>query len=146
MDSDDLIKYISTTTDNNTDEAKNALNNYCQQIKTQTSSSIQGVGQFTVNSLGTIQFQQEEIPTAFRQPVSALRVIHPEATHNMLVGNKETTSTVMTEYYNEEPAKKDLWWIWAIVFAVIGIAVIILYFNEAAQSPFFGNAASYKLA
>lgn len=145
-----LLQFISAKTNTNNDTAKKALQSFCDDLGANVAdgaaAAIENVGNFTVNSVGEWQFQQQEFPTAFAQSVKAERVIHPEATHSMLVGDKETTTTVMTDYFNEAPAKKDRWWIWAIVLAVLGIMAIIIYYNNPGHSGLFGNAASYKLA
>ncbi len=145
-----LIKFIAAKTNSNTSEAKQALETYSGNlgaaIADGTAATIEGVGNFVVNSSGELNFEPQQVPSIFTQSVKADRVIHPEAEHSMLVGDKETTSAVMTEYYSEEETKKDRWWIWAIVFAAIAITMIIIYFNDPGHSSLFGNAVSYKLA
>lgn len=149
-DAASFIQFIAAKTNSNSSEAKNALENYSETlgaaIADGTAAAIEGVGNFIVNSSGDLKFEPQQPPAAFLQPVKAERVIHPEAEHTMLVGDKETTNAVMTEYYSEEEIKKDRWWIWAIVFAVIAIVIIIIYVNDPGQSPLFGNAVSYKSA
>ena len=75
--------------------------------------------------------------------MEAERVIHPQAEHSILVGDKETTNTVMTDYFNEEPVVKDRWWIWAIVLGLAALAILLFYFNDADASSFFGNAVKF---
>ena len=58
---------------------------------------LESLGSFFVDDNGKINFKPEELPAAFSQPVFAERVIHPDAEHQILVGDKETTNTVMTE-------------------------------------------------
>ncbi|MBL0146223.1 MAG: hypothetical protein IPP48_11050 [Chitinophagaceae bacterium] len=58
----------------------------------------------------------------------AERVIHEAAEHNMLVGDKETTTTQMTEYYADTSVVKDRWWIWTIILGFGGIAAILFYY------------------
>jgi len=81
------------------------------------------------------------LPAAFLQPVKAVRVIHPEAEHQILVGDKETTNTVMNEYFSEVPVKKSRWWIWAIVLGIAALIAILLYLNNyAGLLSMAGNA------
>jgi hypothetical protein len=58
-----------------------------------------------------------------------------------LVGDKETTNTLMNEYFNEDVlVKKNRWWIWAIVLAVIALLAILIYTNNANLSSMAGSA------
>jgi hypothetical protein len=58
-----------------------------------------------------------------------------------LVGDKETTNTLMNEYFNEDVlVKKNRWWIWAIVLAVIALLAILIYTNNVNLSSMAGNA------
>lgn len=104
---------------------------------------ITGLGSFTKDSGGNIHFAAYAINEDFLQPVVAEKVIHKDAEHSILVGDKETTNVQMNEYYSDEPVEaKDRWWIWAIVLAVVGIAVIGYYlyangFNGLASQSLF---------
>jgi hypothetical protein len=93
---------------------------------------------------GVIIFEAVPVPEIFLQPVNAERVIHPEAEHAILVGDKETTNTEMTEYFSETTEQKSRWWIWAIVLGVSGIAALIIYMNGAGILSRFGNAMPIK--
>ena len=140
----DLVNYISVKESYTNSEAETALHNFSAELK--SGKAVEGVGKFSVNTSGNIVFEAEPLPAYFTPAIHAERVIHPEADHNILVGDKETTAAVMTEYYAEEPVKKDRWWIWAIVLAAIAIAVIVIYVNDKNSSAVFGNAIDYKLA
>jgi hypothetical protein len=76
------------------------------------------------------------------QPVVAERVIHKDAEHAILVGDKETTNVEMTEYYTDETAvAKDKWWIWAIVLGVVAISVIAYYLSQNGIADFGSKSA-----
>ena len=98
---------------------------------------------FFVDASGKINFKPEELPAAFTQTVFAERVIHPDAEHHILVGDKETTNTVMTELLAPKSEIKDRWWIWAIVLGLIGIAAIVFYFTAFNGTTAFGSAINY---
>jgi flagellar basal body-associated protein FliL len=57
-----------------------------------------------------------------------------------MVGDKESNSAIMAEYYNEPaPVKKSRWWIAAIILAIIALVTIATYyFND--RNGMFGNA------
>jgi len=139
-----LISYLSATTGAGAQEAEQALGHFCDSLKTGGETTWDSIGSFQVDASGKINFTPEEVPAAFAQPVIAERVIHPDAAHQILVGDKETTTTVMTEMLNEKPEAKDRWWIWAIVLGVIGLVALLIYFTEfKSGTGSFGNAVNY---
>ena len=139
-----LLSFVATRTNSDTYEATEALDHFCDNLKNKitlhSSARLEGVGNFFVNSNGDINLEPAQLPQELLQPVTAERVIHPQAEHSILVGDKETTNTLMTEYFNEETAVKDRWWIWAIVLGLIGLTILLIYFNDADSSAQFGNA------
>jgi len=145
-----VVNYLASAVGIDHSEAAAAwddfFNGLQQQLDHQDSAHWEGVGTFSKDVMGKIGFVPVELPAAFLPSVTAERVVHPQTAHTMLVGDKETTSTVMTEYFSEEPATRSRWWIWAIVIAAIALIVILVYSNNSSSSPRFGNAVSYKLA
>lgn len=139
-----FLNYVAAKTHSNTYEVTEALNHFCDDLKKGISShakaSLDGVGNFVVDNNGNIIFEQLVLPAAFRQPAFAERVIHPKSEHHILVGDKETTNTLMTELLSEKPGEKDRWWIWAIVLGVVALLLLLLYFTELNGSSPFGNA------
>ena len=142
-----LLDYLTTTTGADKYEVTEALDHFCDNLKNkitdQSGIQLESIGNFFVDGLGKINFTSEELPTAFVQPVFAERVIHPDAEHQILVGDKETTNTVMTDFFNETTVVKDRWWIWAIVLGVIGLLALLIYFTEFKGNAAFGNAINY---
>jgi CCDC81-like prokaryotic HU domain 2 len=142
-DSDGLVKYLSATTGADKYEATEALSHFCDDLKKQMTdqSTVQlnNIGNFFVDASGKINFKPAGLPTAFAQPVFAERAIHPDAEHQILVGDKETTNTVMTEFLAPKSVTKDRWWIWAIVLGAIGLLALLIYFTEFNGISPFGN-------
>ncbi len=139
-----LLNYLVSTTGGDKYEVSEALDHFCDNLKKKMTDEakvqLDNVGSFFVDGSGKINFKQQELPTPFLQPVFAERVIHPDAEHQILVGDKETTNTVMTEFFNESPVIKDRWWIWAIVLGVTGLIALLIYFTELNGASPFGNA------
>ena len=139
-----LLSYIAAKTNSSSYEANEALDHYIEALKKELDVSavakLPGLGNFFMNSGGEIKFIPEELPTVFFPPVTAERAIHPEAEHPILVGDKESTNTEMTDFFNEVPVQKNRWWIWAIVLGLIGIGVILYYVYDVNASSLFGNA------
>lgn len=139
-----LLNFVSAKANLSNYEANEALDHFCDMLKREISShakvNLDGVGNFFVDNNGNMIFVQMELPTVFSPAVAAERVIHPNDPHTILVGDKETTSMVMTEYFSEVPEIKDRWWVWALVLAAVGLLVLFLYFTQPAAGSSFGNA------
>jgi hypothetical protein len=98
------------------------------------------LGKFYITEEEKIIFVANEIPSSFLPTVNAERVIHPNDAHNMLVGETETNTVAMAEYYSdEEEMKKDKWWVWAIALLAIALAVIGIYASQHNGSILFNN-------
>jgi len=142
-DASSLIGYLSMATGSSHSEAETAYRSFCKMLSETAATNgfvnWEGVGKFQTDQSGSIQFQQEELPAGFSEPVPAIRVVHPEATHQVLVGDRETTNVAMAEYFSEKPVVRDRWWIWAILLALAGFAVLIYYFMSGGQDSSFGN-------
>ena len=146
-DANGLLKYLAATSGGSTHEVSEALDHFCDNLRNEITKQpdvhLESVGSFFVDASGKINFKREELPAVFTQPVFAERVIHPDAEHQILVGDKETTNTVMTELLAPKSAIKDRWWIWAIVLGLVGIAAIVIYFTTCKGTAAFGNAINY---
>ncbi len=138
-----LLSYVAGKTNSDNYEAAEALDHFCDHLKkeisTHAAAKIEDIGSFVVGSNGSINFVQTELPQVFLPPVTAERIIHPPAEHDILVGDKETTNTQMAEYFIEDPVKKDRWWIWAIVLGLIGLTILLIYFEDPDSAEGFGN-------
>jgi len=139
-----LIDFIAAKTNATVLQAIDALGQLVNSLKaaaiTNKPAALNGVGNFFTDEKGRISLRPDILPAAFLPAVKAARVIHPEAEHQILVGDKETTNTIMTEYFTETPVKKDRWWIWAIVIAVIALVTILFYLNNDIRLSMGGNA------
>ena len=95
-DTTPLLNYLSATTGADKYEATEALSHFCdglkQKMTDQPDVQLNNIGIFFVDGSGTINFREEALPAVFMQPVFAERVIHPDAEHQILVGDKETTN------------------------------------------------------
>ncbi len=104
---------------------------------------LPGIGQFTKTADNSIDFTAVTVDEALLMPVEAKRVVRENATHAILVGDKETTSTVMAEMLAPEEemtvASKHKWWIWAAALAAIGLLMIALYIYEYGINNFASN-------
>jgi hypothetical protein len=97
---------------------------------------MEGVGVFSKDDLGNIQFAPVQLEEHLQMPVTAIRVIREHAQHSMLVGDKETTNTAMSEILNEEEPAKDKWWIWAIVLGATALLLLAVYLYQHGNNGF----------
>ncbi|MES2429326.1 MAG: hypothetical protein V4556_00235 [Bacteroidota bacterium] len=91
---------------------------------------LDGIGILKKDDSGKIVFTPYELDPNFTPAISAERVIRQNSEHAMLVGDKETTNVVMTEYFIEDEVKKDYWWVWAIVLFLLGIGAIAFHIMQ----------------
>ena len=147
IDSDNFLDYVARSTETDKQEVTNTFNQFCETLKRNLSDSesivIEQVGKLSVDAQGKINFDQEELPPGFIHAVVAERVFHPQAEHQMLVGDKETTNTVMTEFLAPKEAIIDRWWTWAIVLGAIGLGLLIIHFSSTASVSMFGNTTKF---
>lgn len=134
-----LVKYLSDSADSGNE----MLEQFCVKLKKEiadhANANLEGIGNLFVDRSGNIGLKPEELNAIFFQSVFADRVTHPEAEHHILVGDKETTNTVMNEFLNPVAETKDRWWIWAIVLGTISLLLLLIYFTEGNGNAIFGN-------
>jgi hypothetical protein len=137
--SNGLKNYISHLQHIELHEAEEKINNWClnAKMKLDTGEKINfdSIGTLQKAPAGNILFQTEK-KFNFYEPVAAERVIHKNAEHSVLVGDKETTSGAMNEFYREDGLieKKYSWKLWAIILLVLSLLILVFYFSNHALS------------
>ncbi|MFN0082011.1 MAG: hypothetical protein ACKVOM_05790 [Ferruginibacter sp.] len=149
-DSRNITEYIAANKNISIDEAAYQLKKICEEISLLNNDEnfdIAGVGQFYKSGNGRVSFTAVELPAYFYPSVYAERVIHPDDSHEILVGDTETDRNTMTKYYTEEkPAKKSKWWVGALMLFVIAAALVVFYLNDKSSNSFFGIQHKYDVA
>lgn len=146
----DLVSYISSIRNTDKASADSLLIAFChswlQKLDSYEKMEFGKLGCLQKDEDGRILFINDT-SFSFYNAVPAERVIHKDKAHAVLVGDKETTSSVMTEYYKETPVrKKKLWAIGAAVLAVLAIATILYHFSIYPFSPNgVGNASLFPV-
>ncbi len=132
--SDDLLNYISLRLQVPVEAARQGLDNYSARLEKLDAFAemvIPGAGKFYTTTEGELVFKSISAVEHFRPPVHAERVIHPQATHAILVGDKESNSAQMAEFYSESTrVTGGKWWIGALLLFIIAIAMIIMYYSD----------------
>ena len=131
-DAGNLADYIALKQNLELHEARIRLDKFCYSWKEKLNVgeplNLANVGTLKKNSDGHISLVKEAVN--FWQPVNAQRVLHQDATHSVLVGDKETTSTLMNQYFNGEIVlEKSHWGTWAIIILAIAACVLFFHFN-----------------
>jgi hypothetical protein len=139
---DSLVDFIAGNKKISTEEATALLYRFCNRVKKLEAFEelpLATAGSFYMDVNGRLHFKSVSLPAAFFPEATAERVIHPDVAHSVLVGDKETNSTVMTEMLQVEDISKSKWWIAALV---LGLLALIIFFVNYSQnnSSNWGNA------
>ena len=90
---------------------------------------------------GNITFEPEATTQLF-DPVAVERIVHKNAEHQVLVGDKQTTNTAINGALSiEEKPKREVWKMAAIILFVVGVSVLVFYFYGSA-----GKVSGFKAA
>jgi hypothetical protein len=134
--------YIALQKNISRDEAAHQLTKMVEDIQALPLGQrfeIPNTGKFYKDENDKIGFIALEVPAHFLPQVVAERVVHPNDSHTMLVGETETNTAAMAEYYSEEePAMKSKWWIFAIASFAVAAAAVGFYVSDKKADSFFG--------
>ncbi len=140
---DTLLTFIATEENIRMSDAEIRLENFCNRIKNMQANEehpLASAGSFYKDSNEILHFKTIPLPSAYFPDVVAERVIHPDVSHNILVGDTETNSAAMAEYLNPvETKKRSRWWIAAVSLALIGMIALAIYFTHHKHGGLFGN-------
>ena len=99
---------------------------------------LNGIGTFTQFDEGKYDFFPISIDPVFIPDADAVRVIRHDELPEISEANQPTINTELPEYFNERTSLIDLWWVRAIVLAVIGLLIILIYLSQRGIN-LFGN-------
>jgi len=98
------------------------------KIRTEEEAVWEGVGVFKKDFGGEVVFEPHAAKYELFPVVKAERIIRADATHSILVGDKEKTNYEMTELLNDEVhVEKESWWIYALILAAIGLSILFFH-------------------
>lgn len=146
-----LISYCSRIKEIPEREAEKELQHWCLQEKLKldegSKTFFHSIG-FLQKENGKVIFVKEENLTNFFEPVAAERIIHKDE-HAILVGDRETTSTAMNEFYNDSSfiQKRFSWENAALILFIISLLMLAFYFYDHSFSEnTIGNQSSFPPA
>ncbi len=125
--------YVARQENISVPEAANAYRSFSDSLfslKQDEEFTIPLLGAFFADGTGKLRFRQAVI-RSYRQAVPAIRVVHPEASHAILVGDRESDSVEMTELlHHDEDPQRSKWWIAAIVILLASLAAIFIHYSK----------------
>lgn len=141
-----LIEFIANMQATDTQTANEHLENFVAEIKNlkkQEDVIIGEAGKFEVDENGYLIFTEQKIFTNYFPEVKAKRVVRANQSHEILVGDKETTNGQMTEYFtNEKIAQPAKTWLW-ISLGLIVAAVLVIFLVKV---PLVNHASGNRKA
>lgn len=135
-----FIRYASGILGGHEASVRASLQQFCDEMKTPFKETVfPSIGTFTADEDGNISFSRFTNEAVLPEPVPASRVIRKES-HTLVVGDKESSSEVMTAYYAEQNTTgKKGWWLWALVLFLIATFIITYYFISGDYRFGFGS-------
>lgn len=137
IDPNSFIRFISEQKEITTQEAKGLLDDYCStlnQMLLTGESVLPAVGSFYKDESDVLRFRSVMVNAAYLPDVKAERVIHPDVAHQMLVGDTQTDTMLMSEMLRVEEKARPKWWIAAVVFTLIAAGAILFYYSRHAAA------------
>lgn len=131
--SDGLIKYVADKKMITLAEASDDIKMWCSNTKNKLVNGedvpLFPLGILKKNISGNV-FVADSSPAIFFRPVKAERVIHQNSEHAVLVGDKETTSSRMSDYLQIESVikKNNTWKILAVLLFIIAVVFLFIHF------------------
>ena len=138
------IKYIAKKRGIDDKKALREIQQFCIQLKDRIISGekihLNSIGILKTDSSGNIVFDPETSQSYYKA-VPAIRVVHKEAKHAMIVGDKETDSSAMSDILNGEPQTqaRNSWKVAAIILFLIGAGILFYHFYASTSENPFGN-------
>lgn len=139
-----LFQYIASTMGVEEWEAIKKINDFSFELKNKLketqSFDWDHVGTLSYNESGNIVLDAKSISYDFMQPVPAVRVIRPDASHLILRGDTEVSGSFLPASLPEEISftHKNIfskWWFWAAVLAIISLIVLAVHFYNNGFDP-----------
>lgn len=127
-----LTDFISMNSECSGQEAsvqfKSWTNNLRERLNHKEEVLIPFLGKLVKDANGSISFKSKNSLNILKA-VKAERVVHKAATHEVIVGDKVSSSADMQQMLTTAPpSEKDNFWIPAAIIFAVALVIIILYF------------------
>lgn len=148
INADELLQFISIKKNIGTQEASDQLSSYCdrlQELQPYEEIKLGSAGSFCLGEDGELYFKSAAAPAAFLPTAYAERVIHPDASHHMLVGDTQTNTSTMAELLDNKDNSGRPKWIWAAIgLGIAGLIALTVYIMNRQPDSNFGNSSTIK--
>ncbi len=130
----DLVNYVSIQQNVNEQQAAENVTRWCHNVSESLDAGekivFESIGNLQKNAAGNIFLLAKEELRLY-DAVIAERVVHKNEEHAVLVGDTQTTSAAMSEYYKTETVfeRKISWKTWAIVLGSLSLLALIIHFS-----------------
>lgn len=130
----ELVKYVSAQQNVDEQQAAENITKWCHHVSESLATGekiiFESVGSLQKNVSGNI-FLRTKNKNYLHEAVAANRVVHKDEDHAVLVGDRQTTSAAMNEYYKAETVfeRKISWKIWATVLFGLSLLSLIMHFS-----------------
>src|SRR5690606_30791234 len=102
-----------------------------ENIRLEKHIELTDIGSLLQDENGEIVFEPFSNILSGLEPVAAERLIRINAEHQMIVGERETTSAEMSRYFEEQRyVEKESWWIYVLIITAISLAAIFFHFYK----------------
>jgi hypothetical protein len=131
----DLFSYLSAQQHISDYEALRQYNDFAYSLRDRLNyfreAPWEGLGMLKKDDMGEIHFDSSISTPGFLQPVPAEKVVHANAKHTLLVGDRERTNREMSDWFAEEPVHGNrLWWMVALIAGIAAALIIMFHFSS----------------
>lgn len=147
-DPEGLVRFIASENSLSHSSASDRLIEFCDRLNRLEEGEefeLMSVGTFFGEPGGKPGFRQLPLPLEFFPEVPLKRVVRNDAVHAMRVGDTETDSLQMAEYFQEQAnVPRDRWWIWAAAIFILSAGLVVAYLSDTGKQTSFGNAGKIE--
>lgn len=136
-----IYHWLSTALGISEQEATNEISTLASTLKEKVLAGEKfdwsGIGIFSKGMAGQIRFDPAVRDLPAGQPVPAPKVIREHASHSVLVGEQEKSSTEMADMggiLTQKLTRRFPWWGIALATALLAIVFLVIYFSSKGVS------------
>lgn len=127
---DSFVEFLSLQTGNSGEDCAAALHDFVetvqQKLKAGETENLPGIGSIKLEKKHYL-FTPDNAIQQYFPTVVAEKIVRPNASHTVKVGEDEKTSEQMHELLNST-VKTDQWWIAAAILGAVGVVAIGAYY------------------
>ncbi len=115
-------------------DALRTYNNFAyalrDRLNQQQSAEWEGLGTLVKDETGLITLVRTRPAPEFIRDIPADKLLRDDAEHTLLVGDRERTSSEMTQWFSEEPVSgRKRWWLAAVIIALVSLLLALVHLS-----------------